>query len=556
MSKTKRELKNSKVDKVTEQQTSINKGKEINSNLSNRQRQTKEKPEKVIRHTDSLVGGRSCLRSSSENDPEWYASDTQLLQDAFSLSFPDRLGLPVKAFDPDYSSVLPPYGKEVNYRVSGLMSIGMVPVPGISTSGQSAVNVAARKLFTYIRHANSGAANYQAPDLMMYLLAMDNAYTLWNWLVRIYGVAQVFSGRNAYLPSVIFQADNVDYTSVCSNLNQLRTAINIMGKKLMTMKVPGHLSYFKRHAWLFSNIFLDSTSSKAQMYMYSPSHLYKWNEYTTSGELAYLSPVQINTHSVKWKFDGLVSLINEFLDPIFYSEDFNIMSGDILKAYGEENCITIPSIEPDYVVLPVPNQEVAMQIENAEIPIKPITLDDSWNITQNNKEELIFNPSVTVYRDELGGKKLLNFHHDAVTPADVAVATRLNRIYDMEGLELLAGQETATCSLWSCGSEIVDSARFYYLSDTNETVPSAAFTTYIAANVEATLGRICRHSQFDWSPIAKVYVRNGSGSTLDSTFIGYFGDLDNYTNVDQGVLVTMNDVALLSMFGIPGSAGR
>lgn len=545
-----------KTDRDAEQVDRMNETKMNKRNSSKRQRRGKEAVDIDIKNESGLIGGRSCLRSTSENDPEWYASDPQLLQDAYNLSFSDRLGLPIPAYQADYASTTPPYGEEVFYRVSGLMRIGMMPVPGISESGQSAVNVAARKLFTYIRHANSGAANYQAPDLMMYLLAMDNAYTLWNWLVRLYGIAQVFSGRNAYLPSVIFEAENVDYASVCSNLNQLRTAINIMGKKLMTMKVPGHLSYFKRHAWLFSNIFLDSTNAKAQMYMYSPSHLFQWNEYTPSGELAYLSPVSINTSTSKWKFDGLTSLINQFLDPIFYSEDFNIMSGDILKAYGEENCITIPSIEPDYVVLPVPNQEVAMQIENAELPLYTITADTTWRITQNNTEELIFNPTVIVGRSELGDSKLLNFHHDSVTPADVAVATRLNRVYDIQDIQLEAQTSYTTCKLWSCGSEIVDSAKIYYLTNSNAVGTTPAYSTYVGSNMEQTLSRICRHSQFDWAPVAKMYSQSGSGSTTAIKFVGYFGDLDNYTSVKNGVLVTMNDVALLSMFGIPGSAGR
>lgn len=545
-----------KVDKSVERVEDMNEKQMNKRNSSKRQRRNKEVIDTAIKDEGNLVGGRSCLRSSSENDPEWYASDPQLLQDAFNLSFADRLGLPVQAYNADYSNTLPPYGSYVKYRVSGLMRIGMVPVPGISTSGQSAVNVAARKLFTYVRHANSGAANYQAPDLMMYLLAMDNAFTLWNWLVRIYGVAQVFSGRNAYLPSVIFEADNVDYQSICSNLNQLRTAINIMGKKLMTMKVPGHLAYFKRHAWLFSNIFLDSPNAKAQMYMYSPSYLYKWNEYTPTGELAYLSPVAINRANAKWKFDGLMSLINDFVDPIFYSEDFNLMSGDILKAYDEANCITVPIIEPDYVVLPVPNQEVGMQIENADIPINPISIDGSWNITQSNKEELIFNPIVTVNRNELGDYKLLNFHHDSVTPADVAVATRLNRLYNITTVEFTKGITSSPAELESCGSEIVDGGKFYYLSDTNAVTSTHAYSTYVTTNMKDTYGRMCRHSQFDWSPIAKVYYQSGSGDALGSEFVGVFGDLDNYTNVSWDVLTTMNDVALLSMFGIPGSAGR
>lgn len=511
---------------------------------------------------DKLVGGRSCLRSSSENDPSWYAQDPQLLKDAFNLSMADRLGSALTMEVPNPTAASFPYTSETTWYVPGIMNIELVPVPGISRDGSSAVNVAAKKLFTFIRHANSGAANYQAADLMMYMLAMDNCYTLWNWLVRLYGVARVFSTRNAYLPEGLLQTMKVNPQNISLNLCQLRTVINQFGSKLTTMKVPSHLSYFKRHAWLFSNVFADSDTAKAQIYLYNPATLYRWQETVTSGQLPYLEPIEIadNDMSTVWTVDGISTLVDSFINPIFYDEDFNIMSGDILKAYGEGDCFSIPSIQEDYAVLPVYNPEVGMQIENAKFVDNFNTpTNKSWRITQSDNEAIIFNPILHGTFADLKVRDLYNFHTNEVTPEMVAVATRLNLIPE-ETTVVVGSDHTASFELGSCGSEIVAGVDIW-----SRRVQDGAPTwwrmtvgsdPYFAGISEALVyaKAFIAATQFDWAPLLQVYGAEASDTVPQ--LLGVVGDLDNYTQISRDTLASMNDVALLSMFGIPGTAGQ
>nr|UDL14503.1 MAG: putative capsid protein [Picobirnavirus sp.] len=538
-------------------------GKEMTRRNSTKVERELENVEGATREAeDKLVGGRSCLRHSAENDPSWYAQDPQLLKDAFNLSMADRLGSALTMEVPDPTVSAFPYTTTTKWFVPGIMNIELVPVPGISTDGSSAVNVAAKKLFTFIRHANSGSANYQAADLMMYMLAMDNCYTLWNWLVRLYGVARVFSTRNAYLPEGLLQTMMVDSRNISTNLCQLRTLINQFGSKLTTMKVPNHLSYFKRHAWLYSNVFADSDTAKAQLYLYNPTMLFRWQETVTSGELPYLEPVQIADPdmSTVWTIDGISSLIDSFINPIFYDEDFNIMSGDILKAYGEGGCFTVPSIQEDYAVLPVYNPEVGMQIENAKFAdnSKPTDLT-SWKITQSNNEAIIFNPILTGTYADLSNDFLYNFHSNEVTADMVAVATRLNLIPNQTDVTVVSGTQVKY-SLASSGSEIVFGVSMWSrrIQDNTPTwwrltVGSHPYFTSIGSAIQYAKGYLSV-TQFDWAPILVVYGANSS--TEAPQLLGVVGDLDNYAQISADTLVRMNDVALLSMFGIPGSAGQ
>lgn len=40
----------------------------------------------------------------------------------------------------------------------------------------SAINIAAKNTFAVVRYENSGATNYEAVDMMMYLIAVIDAY--------------------------------------------------------------------------------------------------------------------------------------------------------------------------------------------------------------------------------------------------------------------------------------------------------------------------------------------------------------------------------------------
>lgn len=68
------------------------------------------------------------------------------------------------------------------------MKIGFVPSIGRTSGESSPANVASKNIYSFVRFANSGRTNYEATDLMMFLLAMDNAYMYAGYLIRIYGI--------------------------------------------------------------------------------------------------------------------------------------------------------------------------------------------------------------------------------------------------------------------------------------------------------------------------------------------------------------------------------
>lgn len=113
------------------------------------------------------------------NDPSWYYNSEQILRDVASFSFMKPLGYPLRY----QNQVGPTAGSNTVMMngfsgfVPGVLSVQVGLTPGISTDSQSPLNLAATNIYSFVRHKNSGSRNYDSPDLMLYLLAMDSLFS-------------------------------------------------------------------------------------------------------------------------------------------------------------------------------------------------------------------------------------------------------------------------------------------------------------------------------------------------------------------------------------------
>lgn len=307
---------------------------------------------------------------SDTNNPMWYAHNKQLLDATASFPYSWPVGARLHTDDPtiDTSSV------------PGIMAFYVVPSVGIAKDANAPINVAARNIYSYVRHANSGAKNYDSIDLMKYYIAMDSCYSYLSFLQRLYGVVRLSSITNRYYPQALVQAMGVNYDSVYGNLADLNYMINAFAVKIQSMCVPATMSYFIRHAWMYSGYYLDSESDKAQLYMFTPQGFFVYTEpeSPTAGEklwpLVYTEFVTKGTApGPGLTYQDLVNFGNTLINPILASEDFNIMSGDTLKAFGDNGIIKVDVLATDYTVLPSYDEMVLSQIMNATMLGYPVT---------------------------------------------------------------------------------------------------------------------------------------------------------------------------------------
>lgn len=298
----------------------------------------------------------------NSNDPSWYAADAQLLKDAASIPFSWASGTPV-----DLGYATDDQADKVR-AIPGICAMRLAPSVGFAQTPNDPINIAANAIYTWDRQANSGAANYDAPDLMMYLLSMSSVYSYINYLQRIYGIMRTYSQRNLYTPDALLKAMGVDANDVRNNLANFRFGINLLISKVASMVVPNTMTIFLRHAFLYQNVYIGGPTPKDQFYMFTPMAFFKFKEMEGGGSLAagtleyeYMPGPET---AEPWGVDKLLKLGNDLIDVIWRSDSARIMSGDLRKAYGD-NIIKLESLPVDYTLAFIYDETVLEQFKNA-----------------------------------------------------------------------------------------------------------------------------------------------------------------------------------------------
>lgn len=453
------------------------------------------------------------------NDVSWYVNNDQMLKDVASIPFSRRAGTPF-TFQ---------FGNRVNSKLlqGGVASISYMPVIGSSVDGvASPVNIAMKSVYSYVRHANSGSKVYDAPDLMMYLLAMDSAYALWSWCVRLIGTANLYNMQNSHYPTNLAKAMGVASPMLAelqTYLSTFRTKVNQFAIRLNSFAVPTKFSTYIRHMWLNQNVFLDGTDPKAQVYIFNPIGFYYYDESVTPGRLAVAArPTTL---------EDTIRLMDSLLDKLFSSEDIGVMSGDILKAYGPSNLFALGTIDESYVTQPAYDENILMQIENCTITGEDKALQ--YTITQNGATGAIIQNGIT--SEHMKGDHILNFHKSDVTPADVMEATRLVAAAD--------GDNVYT------GSEVVAAIDIFYGVADRNLVAHCAGPNFSRDTTTEGLKTIFLASNFKQFPLLYLDLNQGASDTCKDVVAG--GNMDNFTMVSVDQVRNLHTAALMGMYGIP-----
>lgn len=515
---------------------------------------------------------RDKVRSDKFNDPQWYLESPLMAKDVASLNFNYPVGFPN-----NIDVQTRPNGE---FITPGVMNLYAAMGPGVSVGSNSGVDTAMKGLYAKIRSENSGAKNYDPADLMLYILAVGNAYAFYAYLTRLYGLARIYIQNNNYLGRNMLEACGVDPSGIISDLAHFRAYINNYALRLGVFWVPASMSIFKRWFWMFSNVYADEDTSKAQFYMYQPAYFHVYNE--VSG-----GPGELDANQFCLKPDGTlasplsISILegfgNSLIDALQKSKDILTMSGDILKAYGRENCLSVALIPEEYAVVPVFSEEVLYQIHNTTIaggtPINGPSAGssiyaNSWtsfNVTQDvsiNGGAIIWSPFLK-HGASLMNKRILDFWKADVTPEDVMVATRN---IPFGRTTYVTSEDEMFTQIVTSGTEIIMAGALYQLS--NQGV--GTFTVFgvdddirsfnqILSTLWAELKLRSKVKYFNQHPFMYFaqYKQSGQSGWINppSAAAEYgYGEMSNYVIVDFDTIRNMHNVAVMSEFDIPAIA--
>lgn len=526
------------------------------------------------------------FNKSTDNDASWYNTLPELVRDAANFPFSRPLGVRYVPKSEASVTVDSSYGVS---SIPGIMRIVWYPTIGNSDNSNSPINIVAREIYSFVRHANSGHANYDAPDLMLYFMAMDSLYSMYSEAVRVYGSMMLYNANNRYYPKALIECMGWEFDDVQRNMAQLRWAINQFAYKLGSLAVPSNMSYFTRHIWLNSGVYMDNNSNKAQTYVFSQGAFYKYNPTVESGFKSRL--IFEKRDAKKMTVGKWVTKMNNYIDPILASEDFNIMSGDVLRAFGQENLFTVAPISEDYVVLPTYSQEVLSQIQNLTIMGYPDTTISTGsgeyaNIVQRINsstwdpglyQELTFTtleainkPKSSMAQSQIATtmQKLISMLSDSPTPDEVMVATRLTNICDTYGVEERVEQSnkyyrgiSGVSSNHTYSTEIVAEIQIAsmgangVLGITNFDEPAIVFEPTSESNLLGELliaKKIIQLETFDWHPTIPLMGCNYTvNNNQNPRWMGYLQETNNYTIMNAEDLTRLHETALISEFSVP-----
>nr|AIY31277.1 capsid protein [Dromedary picobirnavirus] len=466
-----------------------------------------------------------------KNDVSWYTKFESLAKASGNIIYGQPMG-----------EVLELGGRNPT-SLGGIMKISLLPSIGISTDSSSPVNNMSRLVYSFIRHANSGSRNYEAPDYMTYCLAMGSAYAYFASLCRLYGVIRTYSTLNKFVAKATVEALNFDYDNIVNQLANLRYYINYFAARINTFAVPKDMTYYDRCAFLPLHVFKDNEGDKCSFYLFDYAKLFVWDG-TTESTGSSLQPIDWGIKTGK-TLDDIQEVGENIINSLLNNEDIGIMSGDTLKAYGSNGVRTVLGIEDSFAITPIYNHDMLWQIHNARIvDISSVLTDDK--VVQRDGY-LVFNPTITGYTGVNLGNKSLIMDSDLETP---------DYKFNLENSRLHVRYNSSMTKFIAVGTELPIKAEIYafFGEGSNQDLESNAVTDVkfngSTGVVDMAVVGVCYSSTFKLHPIWFVETKVG-----DNVY-NYlpFADLHNYTQVSDLAIKQLHNAALLSLFAVPNAA--
>lgn len=496
----------------------------------------------------------------SSNDASWYLRSGALSESAARLSYSEISGIP---FTP--SSTSPQIVEWRKQTIPGICAMAFIPTIGHAENANSAVNAISKSLYAFIRSRISGSRPYDPQDVMIADIAMDSAFMWWTHLTRVYGVLDSVDNYNRFKPATLVEAMGFNFQELLLNISDFRDLINYFARQLSAICVPRDMAYNTRHAWMCANIFTDSSTAKAQIYLFKPAGYYTYNELTThGGELTfnYLPANNLGMEDIR-------SICNAIIDPLLGSNSIGQISGDMLTAFGISGVFMMSQITEDFRVTPIYSQEVLSQIENACIVpgAQPSKIIQHTNINEGYLTQSVTVPFQSSMVDALTGQlhpdarfvladQILNMHIMQPDPGLNYVATRL----------MVSATASVTNDvhvndrlvLDGIGSEILVGAAIYYMPVKGTVVYATHFGSCLVHSGDdnvAVQTFLSMWNAFDWAPKVFFTTRGQADPAtevldileLDAPFVDY----DNYAVLSPALIKKLHEVALISLFDIP-----
>lgn len=502
-------------------------------------------------------GNRNFFPKVQRKDPTFYEVSSAITDSVANVPFNVFPGTREQVLNPSIFPAATNVAITDNSSRStpGALAISYSIAPGTSASATSALNIASKALYTWVRHRNSGKTNYESSDLMLYVLAMQEAYIGWMELVRAWKVAATYEMMNRNVPEVLCRTLGIDGDDFRNNISNYRGQINLLACKLSSLAVPKTFKNIEALGYYASVIFADSDSATSQYYAFVRRGYRVFDPTTEGGGSLRWKPCRVTGHYLTGQ--EFIDQVNEMVDVLISDEDINIMSGDMVRAFSADDLYILKELEEAATVPIVYDIDILQQIENSmttptATDIASSAYNDALSITQNSNvlyftgESFMLDGSnipASLYYQILTGQYYYNSHdRDGASSKETLEWMQL-----MQSVENVSTASENSYTL-NVGLVYVHSYSLHFWAYPASGTPS--LTSYeFGTCYNGGIGYACKIDKFDWHPILYPYASEAVGAITSIKFYGSFADLKRYTLVSQSVVSRIHDSATMGALG-------
>lgn len=505
---------------------------------------------------------------SGRNDVSWYSKNPNLLVAAASFPYPNRPGMQVRLGNYTNDS-----GTTYNadYSVPGAMALHWIPSLGISNAATDPASVLGKEMYARVRQVYSGSLDADAPDFVMYVMAIDSIYTYIAWLKRVYRILNAWSPDNYFMPDGLLSAMNfsaADIASLRQNKTEFWQLINELVLQTRKFTVPSSMDIFNRHYWMSDNVYTDAPSINSQFYLFTLDGVYKYAALNMptgdpAAGLAMTKLPVVGDHATITP-DVLYQFGLDLINALVAWDDAYTINGYLRRAFEGDGQFLVSELASTEILTPVYEPEVLAQIENSRCAPGAYALSNytGFNVTQNvTTNAVISNPTFTVtvaadvdaimVHQPWRMSPWLSIRSDSPTVADSVIASRLQVACTAQK------NSSAYVVSVSCGTEVplywtVGRGTFngagvftgYAFSVYHQVGIFELFATKGQSDIDTKLSAISRQvevSAFDWHPLGYFVTMGSTGA--NPTFNG---DIHNMSVISTTNLQNLHKICMYS----------
>lgn len=510
----------------------------------------------------------------ARNDISWYSKYPNLLLAAGSFPYPYRPGMSIKLGQLNTGET---YGvKQLSTVIPGVLTLDWMPSIGYSQSATDPASILAKEMYARVREKYSGSLEADAPDFVVYVMALDSIFSYLAWLKRLYRVMNAWTPENYVLPDVVLAAMNLsdaDIQSLRQNRTRLWQCINELILMSRKFTCPAVMDIFNRHYWMSDNVYTDDATINSQFYLFNLKAVYQYAPQNmpsgdpASGLKAVLMPTWSNSSSTALTVDALYQFGRGLIDSLVEWDDAYTINGYLLRAYEGTPNFIVDELPQDQPFNPVYEPEVLAQIENSRVVPMGDRIGDlsSFNVSQNVVTNAVLsNPSYTVESEDANVftaqswniPPVLSVRSMTPTVADSTVSSRLQSAVKSVTspstgkwtVTVTAGTEIPLC--WRLTYQVGGRNSSIYSANAVNQIPvfmnSDSATATSIWNVVNSIFSALWVEQFDWHPFIFLSLVNNTTLAKGATQVRVVGDTHNVTTITVDDLSNLHKICIYS----------